>query len=183
MSKGDTARQTFAAAREEIITRMQQRDTVLLGYLAAVGAIFGLVSGSPAKPGLLWMLPFLALGAAIMVAQHHEVIGSVQDFLVSELQPFLKEIHEDAPQWNSSKAHKEYSTRAIGWRFVAHFVLIPIPSLVGLYLYWSHPTEAIAWKRLGYLGIILLSVVVLMISHMYRWELYIKLKRAPRQQS
>lgn len=41
MSKGDTARQSFSAAREEIIARMQQRDAVLLGCLAFVGAIFG----------------------------------------------------------------------------------------------------------------------------------------------
>jgi len=176
MSRGDTARQTFVAAREEIITRMQQRDTVLLGYLAAVGAIFGLVSG---KPGLLWMFPFLALGASIMVAQHHEAIESIQNFLVSELEPFLKQIHEDAPQWNSSEAHRRYSNRAVGWRFVAHFVLIPTPSMVGLYIYWSYPKEAIVWKRLGYLGLILLSVGVLMIGHMYRWRFTQNSKKLP----
>ena len=182
MSQADTARQTFAAAREEIITRMQQRDAVLLGYLAAVGAIFGFVSG---KPDLLWMLPFLALGASLLVAQHQEAIGSLQHFLVSELEPFFKQKQEDAPQWNSSAAYKEFSDRSLGWRFAAHFVLIPIPSVVGLYVYWLQTTGTV-WKRLGYLAIILLSIAVLMISHIYGWELHRQLKKASqaaRQQS
>jgi len=55
MTIADTARKHYDGARSEITLRMQLRDTVLLAYLGAAGAIFGVALGSSlAKPQILW---------------------------------------------------------------------------------------------------------------------------------
>lgn len=172
MSAADTARKHYDGARSEITLRMQLRDTVLLAYLGAAGAIFGIVLGSPqAKPQILWVLPFLSLGAAVLVAQHHEVIGSLQYFLVTELQAAYAD--EAAPQWNSSAAFNENSHRQIIWRAAAHFVLILGPALFAWYVY-IHQTQMNVCDRrsLSYGLTIVFSLAALLISHFHRRKLY-----------
>jgi len=151
---------------------MQLRDTVLLAYLGAAGAIFGVALGSSlAKPQILWVLPFLSLGAAILVAQHHEVIGSLQHFLVTELQAGYAD--EAAPQWNSSVAFTENSHRQIWWRVAAHFVLIVGPAMFGWYLYVQQRQIDVCDRRsLSYGLTIVLSFAALVISHLHRRKLY-----------
>jgi hypothetical protein len=136
MSSGESARKHYEAARQEVVERIQARDNVLLFYLGAVGTLFGVALGTSARLEILLVIPYLALGAAVLVSQHHALIGWLAAFCANEIEPFLKEIGEYAPQWDNSLALQEYSSRAIGLRAVGHLVLIVIPSIAGLVMNW-----------------------------------------------
>ena len=97
MSGGETARKNYEMAQQEIQEHLQLRDNVLLVYLGAIGTIFGVALGTNADMKILLVIPYLALGSSVIVSQHNALVGSVESYIVSELEPFLKKIGEHAP--------------------------------------------------------------------------------------
>lgn len=107
MSVGDTARSNYAAVRAEILQRMQLRDYVLLVFLGFTGAIFSVALGAANHIEVLLAIPFLSLGAAILVSQHNLMAAVLGDFLSTELQVALDSENEGAPQWDKSLYFQE----------------------------------------------------------------------------
>ena len=174
MSAGDNARQYHLTARTELIQRIQLRDYVLLVFLAAVGTLFGIAFRTSAEPEILLVVPYLTLGAAVIISQHQEVIGSLGSFMSNELHPFLDSIDDAAPEWDTSKALKKHLTTAIWMRTLGHLILLIIPSLAALALNWRHIynfhfPEGIIW--LFGAGFIVLSCMVINKSHQWRKKL------------
>ena len=140
-------------------------------FLAAVGTLFGIAFGTSAKPEILLVVPYLTLGAAVVISQHHEVIGSLGSFLHNELHPFLETIDEVAPEWDTSQALKEYLTTSIRMRTLGHGILLVVPSLAALGLNWHHGSfcpfsEGPVWlSGVGFTG---LSCLVIFKSHQWR---------------
>lgn len=174
MTSGDSARQYHATARSEIIQRLQLRDNVLLVFLGATGALFGIALGTNANPEILLVVPYLTLGATLIISQHHEVIGSLGLFLREELHPALEKMGDAAPEWDTSDALREYHSQAIWMRILAHTILLIIPPLGSLAINWHHRVvsafpQGLAW----WLGALFagLSVVVLVRSHYQRKRL------------
>jgi hypothetical protein len=126
MSAGETARKHYESARLELIERIKLRDHSLLVYLGVVGTILSAALAMPAKLEILLSIPYIALGVAVIISQHNEVIGSLGDFCARELEPFLRNLQppEDAPQWDNSAALHDYSMQAIKLRSWGHFLLI-----------------------------------------------------------
>ena|GEM_PF-2235543 len=180
MSAGETARKHYESARMELIERIQLRDNVLLLYLGAVGTIFGVSIGTTARLEILLVIPYLALGASTIVSQHHAMIGSLGDFLAHEIEPFLREIGEYAPQWDTSEALKASSNMStLMGRTLGHLLLIIIPPIAGLSLNWRHGfyltfPEGLLWWS----GVILtgMSIFGIWESHQWRMKLYRRLK-------
>lgn len=173
MSSGDTARTNYVSVREEIRERIQLRDNVLVLYLGAVGAVLGVaLSSRSISIELLLIIPYLALGATAIISQHHTMIGSLGCFLASELEPFLKEIGEYAPQWDASKTIRARSHR-FSWlgRRVGHIVLIDIPAVAALFFNWQHSIylplpELLLWWS----GVVLTVLSILALFETSRWR-------------
>ena len=171
MSAGDSARQHHTTARSELIQRIQLRDHVLMVFLAAVGTLFGIAFGTSAKPEILLVVPYLTLGATVIISQHQEVIGSLGSFLHNELHPFLDKIGEAAPQWDTSEALKDYLTTAIWMRTSGHSILLLVPCLAALAINWRHgffsafPEGPVWWFGVVFM---LTSCVVIYKSHQWR---------------
>src|SRR5262245_43565578 len=108
MNAEETARKYYESARQELIQRIQLRDNVVLAFLVAIATIFGISLGTSTRSEILLIVPYLALGATVLVVQHHAVIGAIGDFLCRELEPFFIKMGHDAPQWDSSQAIKSY---------------------------------------------------------------------------
>jgi len=141
MSAADSARVYYTSARTELIERIKLRDGVLVLYLAAVGALFGIaVGGGVEKQKLLLLLPFLAFGAAVIISQHTSVIGALASYCVTELAPFLRGLapSEDAPQWDDSRALAQYQHAAVHLRTWGHGVMIIIPAVIALSFNWDN---------------------------------------------
>lgn len=135
----DTILAHYEAARDEVIIRIRLRDHVLLVYLAAVGAFFGVALGAPnAKPELVLAIPFIALGAITLVSQHNAVIGALLSFSNKELKPSLKNMGAYAPQWESSNALRDYYKSSLRLRYVGHTVIILVPCAGALIFNINH---------------------------------------------
>jgi hypothetical protein len=177
MTAGETARKNYEMARWEITERIQIRDQVLLVYLGAVGTIFGIALGTSSKPEILLVTPYLTLGAAIIVSQHNSVIGALGSFVAHELESFLREIGEYAPQWDTSAVLGSYSVRMVWLRTLGHLLLLSSPPVVGLIANWWYgfyspfPNWIIWWFGLVCTG---LSLFLLLESHSWRRRLHKK---------
>lgn len=174
MSTGDSARKNYEMAKLESISRIQTRDQVLVAYISVVGVIFGAAIGiSIIDLALLLIIPYLTLGAAIIVSQHNSVIGSLGSFFAYEVEPFLREIGESAPQWETSTSLRDYSLKMIWSRSLGQFILLLTPPFTGLVLYWN-PSNVLWWGGVVCAG---LSTFSLIESHIWRWKLYNKKER------
>jgi len=134
MSAVENARVFYESARSEMIERIGHRDKVLILYLGGVGALYGVALGNVAWLHVLLVVPYLALGAAMILSQHHAVIGQIGTYLAKELHPFFE--FEDGsvcpPQWETSASRARHFNEAMMQRFLGHLFLIVIPALVAL---------------------------------------------------
>jgi hypothetical protein len=71
------------ALRAEILERLKMRDRILLGYLAAASALVGYGLEKPDYlPRFAFILPFLALGSALTIAQHQDQIVVFNQYIM-----------------------------------------------------------------------------------------------------
>ena len=150
MSAGETARTNYDSARQEILERLQLRDNVLLIYLGAIGTIFGIALGTSVNAEILLIIPFLALGASVIVSQHNAQIGIIIYFIVYDLEPFFKKIGENAPLLDSSESIRKFSIQGIWMRSFGHFLVIIIPPIASLginyqYSFIAQFPEIVLW--------------------------------------
>lgn len=146
-----TARHTYQSVRNELVQRIEHRDKLIVAYLAATAAIFGLALSKSASTEILLVIPYLTLGASLLLSLHHNVIGSIREFLEVELYPFLKDIGAGAPQWEDSKTARRQLSVGILQRAVGHvFLMIPpaVASLVmnATHMAWAFPYGALWWS-------------------------------------
>jgi hypothetical protein len=179
MSAGDTAREHYTSARTELIQRIHLRDNVLLVYLGAVGTVFGLAFGTSIRSEVLLVVPFFSLGASVILSQHNIAIGSIGAFLVHEIEPFLKQLGEYAPQWDNSVTFHEYSSRGVWLRTIGHTLLIVIPAIAGIAITWRSgfyspfPQGPLWWFALI---CTVLSCYFIWYAHTWRNKIYAGLK-------
>ena len=97
------------ALRAETVERLKMRDRILLGYIAAASALVGyslehLHDVSP----LVLILPFLALGSAITIAQHQDQIVAFNQYITRELADHLPSAAEKVITFNESDAARQH---------------------------------------------------------------------------
>lgn len=166
----------FNNAREELVARIGLRDQVLLVFLGATGTIFGVALGMT-NNSILLSLPFLALGASVIVSQHNSVIGSLADYCVHELEPYLNSLlpPPHVPQWDNSKALRKYSSEAIKHRTWGHAIIIVVPSVVSLVANASVGFSGeLAHLLIWWFGVIsiVIGVINIVKAHKWRKDLY-----------
>jgi hypothetical protein len=178
MTAGDTARFNYRAARAELVERVRLRDTVLLAYLAMVGTISAVAFGQSNKGEILLAIPYLAMGASILVSQHNRVIGALLKYLSCELKPFLMEHSEYAPQFGCSKSFRQHSRSSNIYRSIAHGLIVCVPALFALaynhdiLISLSPLPNLLIW----FFGLIfsIISIVIIGYAHKRRSEVYDK---------
>ena len=139
--------------------------------LGTMATIFGIAFGTSAHIEILFIIPYLSFGAASLVSQHQEVIGSLGAFIAGEFDEFMESISENAPHWDTSKALNEYLGQAIWMRTIGHLALIIIPPLCSLVVLWKHgfcspfPEWLLWWFGLCFTAF---SIFVIIKSHKWR---------------
>lgn len=165
MSAGETARTNRDSARQEVLERIRLRDNALLAYLGASGVVFSLALSKDTSSLLLLLVPYFSLGTAMIIAQHDAAIGSLCMFLTQELDPFVRELGEWAPTWESSVALFRFARKAIVFRTVSHSMLVVLPALLALALvrgdcFSAGVSATLAWWISATVVAALLAVVV-----------------------
>jgi len=171
-SKGETARQSYIAARNEILLRMKLRDQMLLFYLAAIGTLLGIALGTSNSPEILLVIPLIALGTSIIVSQHNVVMAVLGQFCAEELGRFFKNLDpsENSPQWDNSKTYKSFSANSTNLRSLSHITIILVPSFLALMINWKHINSPFPLNLIWYIGVacFIFSFVIILKSHTAR---------------
>ena len=102
----NSAREFYRSARDEMLTRMRIRDNILIVYLGAVSTLFA-IAIKATNPEILFCIPYLALGAGLLVCQHYCVMGHLAHFCVTEIAHALEQENAHAPQWDRSATFME----------------------------------------------------------------------------
>lgn len=178
MDDGDTARAFYDSARAEIIERIGHRDNVLILYLGAIGAIYSVYLGTDASLDLLLAIPFLAVGAAVIVSQHHAVIGQIGNYLSTELHPYFMSLDGDTcpPQWDTSKSCDSYHKKALNQRFCGHILLVVVPAVPGLLFTRAHALHPLSPVGvLWWIGAVFIVLAAWVITAVHIWRLRLRM--------
>lgn len=199
------ALQYYAYADNQIAVSLRQRDGVVLLYLGAVTALFGAAFASAAASvqlTLLLLVPFVSLGASMLVMLHHVRLGALSTFREELHEAFRASLPSDAIQLPPHLDSPVLLTRVRGARLLrvaleanqvaAHTVLVVAPAvvatvLVGVILWGGrtpaglhagkvgdlHAAVALRFTLLGLCaGCLLLTVIVLATALIVRQDLY-----------
>ena len=131
----ESARHSFDAARDELNLRLKLRDSALLAYIVAVGAVLSFVFQDKTKStniNLLLIIPYLSLSYAFVVSQHNSVIASIIEFLNLDLRTEFKKHNAYATQFVSSESFIKHTPDSNWKRSFSHFIVIFIPSFFSL---------------------------------------------------
>lgn len=141
----------FESSRQELISRISQRDNAQLLFLGAATAIFGLAFGNVTRPAILFAISPLGLGAAIIYAQHNTLIGLLSYYCGVEVTEQAKRLldsrrcphswetsatlYDPERTWVTGRPHGLWGIpRIYRDRLYASLLLIVIPGLAGTVL-------------------------------------------------
>jgi len=116
------------------LERGRLRESALILYLGGVGVIFGLAFGESLMMEVLFIIPFLSLGVSYIIAQHHNMIGTLLKYLTDEFIPYYRKEHSEIPFWELSETRHTYADQDITQRFFANLILICGPPITSLFL-------------------------------------------------
>jgi hypothetical protein len=136
----------FESGRQELISRLGQRDHAVLLFLGAATAIFGVAFGNITRPAILFAISPLGLGAAVVYTQHNTMIGYLSRYCGLEVAQQADDIlGSRLNSWETSESL--YGSEFTGvadkphglWgipriyrdRLYASFLLILIPGVAG----------------------------------------------------
>ena len=180
MSAGDTARAYYVALRGELNQHLAIAHQTLYLYLGAVTALFGTTLTIDGKQEILMIVPFLSLGASVIISHHERVTGTIAAYCAKELDGFLHEIGEHAPQWDNSHALDIYQKDLLLTRLWGNSLIIILPALIATIINWRFAIVfpgAMSW----WLGIILEILSFSALLRTFRYRQKIKTWSRPRR--
>jgi len=166
---------SYEAARAEIVVRIQLRDHVLLSYIVAAGAILGIALKERESHGIALAIPFLSLGATVLVSQHNALIGYLGRFCATEIAAFWRSHGGSGiAQWDTSLSLKEYSRRSILLRTGGNFIVLLTPSVLALTIAWSERGSSTSYNLTWTLALysLIASIAVVVVAHRVRRQTY-----------
>ena len=176
MHSVETVMKCYEIAREELVHRIGLRDNAVYLFLGSVGVICGVALGAQVqKAEILLLIPYLALGAALLVTQHHEIIGSLASYSAEELAPILATLEPGGtlPLVDNSAAMHDYIGQAMRWRAAAHSLLLLGPALFGVAVNYKHLIQSFPYSPSGwlaYFGVVCFVLSALLLHKGHRWR-------------
>lgn len=122
-----------ASARDELVKRIDRRDSALFLYLAAVATLLTVMLPElRTQGGALLVIPVLGLAASLVHSQHNTVIGALGVYIGLELQRKADElIPGGAKSWDASTTLSTLRGH-IGSRLWASLVMLVVPSALAI---------------------------------------------------
>ncbi len=136
----------YEVVRQEAVARLLARDRLLVLYLGAVGALFGIAFGKEATREIVVIVPFIALGVSLMLRDHELVLLRLGQWIRDEYEAYIREyvkgeLKQEAaaavaklrfPIWDTSPVLREYGEREIGPRYAGYALLFGLSSITGV---------------------------------------------------
>ncbi len=152
------------------IERVRLRESALILYLGSVGVIFGLAFGESIMKEILLITTFLSLGVSIIIAQHHNLIGTLLKYLTDEFIPYYRNEHSEIPFWELSETRHKYANRDITQRLIGNLILICVPPIASLFL--THDLEPSILSILQTTKIWFIDIFITLVSIIVTWNSY-----------
>ena len=126
-------------ANEEMLVHFDLRDRVLLAFIAAVGTLLS-IALTKSSTEILFAMPYLALGCAILVSQHNLLIGTLLDYLSKEVAPQIQQQlpKEEIIPYHTSKAYKRDAVKALKLRLYGHTIITIGPCILALAINYNY---------------------------------------------
>jgi hypothetical protein len=171
-----TAQCYYKAARDEIILRLRLRDQVLLSYTVVGATVIGLslsnISGFNNIVALI--VPFLAVGASILISSHSIAITHLGSYTVQLKEPIdlcREHAKVEIEPWDYSSSYMYYSERNLAKRLTGHIVVIFIPAFFSLVVSvknFSYPFDIHSSLWVAGVFLTVFSVLILIHAHLVR---------------
>jgi hypothetical protein len=129
----------YQAVREEILARMNMRQTALTLYLGFVGVIFGLAAAENPRRDVTIVVPFIAFGVLWVIRDHELGLALLGLWLREDYQKHLdgNPQLQGSPQWDTSLVRPKYIKHVLVSRFIGYAAVFFGPSVVSLVVSWT----------------------------------------------
>jgi hypothetical protein len=164
------------SAREELLLRVQHRDSYLRLHFLVQGVLLALSKGvkiagveasSPLSLSLYLAVPLTAVFALLYYTEDR-LIGQLSSYVGSLSRPAQKESGEAVPCWDVSPQLREYARTTVVYRFLAHVAAFVVAPSVLLYLLYHSdpPRSCLQWIGCTVQIIVLVCLFVLSIKEL-----------------
>lgn len=190
----DTGKSYYISVREEMIQRIRLRDQIVLSYIVSVSALTSIVlnisddSGQIAQDmgvavTIALIIPFLTLGATVLVTTHSRAINNLGIYCIRELNPAIEKCRkqkygdsaDELKPWESSVQFALNGKRMTLAKTFGYFIIMVMPSIAALYFSYEpfqnplkHPLKlhSVAW----FIGAFFTIMSLYFLSSIY-WEI------------
>lgn len=151
-SQSNTPLELYSLIWAETLERIKLRDGILTAYVAGASTILGGGLSSPDSINILFIIPYLSFGAAVIVSQHHLMIGQLSVYCAEHLGPIIIDNSgvNSLIEWHKSEPFTNFVKRASNYRTYGHLILIEFPALTSLvlsfkavYMGWFSPASCL----------------------------------------
>lgn len=163
MENTDFAIKMYEASTSHFLTRVRQRDSVLLFFVAAVGTIFGLTSeqGTLGKEFLL-AIPYVGCVCGVMMAYHSLFIEALQRYCQQEI---AHRLGAGLKLFEGSRTFATIGMHGVILRSTAYVLLLLLPIWFALWDTWQ-VTDSRLWYTALAMGLVgVMSILYADIYH------------------
>jgi hypothetical protein len=113
------------------------RDAIMIAYLGATAALFGVALGKGPipvieHPGLLLVVPFLALGACSIVTLHQDQSTAYYQYFAIELRECMAPDDQRVTSFYMSRTAGEHTIHILRTLFISQLLLLCGPAVVAV---------------------------------------------------
>lgn len=134
MGNIEIAKMGYECASQHFISRYQMRDNIVIVFLAAIGAIFGVAFGGENMFKVLLAIPFISLGCSLLIVHHNVMLGALLKYLSKEIVPEFKCNDKQIPLFENSNSLKTQFKSALLLRTWSQLLILFLPSIFALFM-------------------------------------------------
>jgi len=137
----------YQTIRDEILARMEMRQTALTVYLGFVGTILGISILETPYSNVSILVPFMSFGVFWIIRDHELAIAHLGRWIRDEYVPYLKKAGLDPhlPRWEDSEARKAYGEKILFSRYVTYLFVFVGSSAAGITIAVTDPRADVHW--------------------------------------
>jgi hypothetical protein len=137
----------YQTIRDEILARMEMRQTALTVYLGFVGTIFGLAIVETPYRNVSILVPFMTFGIFWIIRDHELAIAHLGRWIRDAYVPYLHKAGLDPhlPRWEDSEARRAYGEKILFSRYVTYLFVFVGSSVAGITIAVTDPTADVHW--------------------------------------
>lgn len=168
MTKEEIAIKLYEVSNSQFLSRLRQRDIILLFFVASVGTIGGIVAGNnDISKELLFAIPYFAFACGMIMAYHSIFIEALVKYNHDVIN---RSIEKDIAIFEASMHFSRLGMLGVLLRSIGYVVILAFPTGVSLYITSDMCCSGLISKSLFWYTSLILGI--LGISSIFFADLY-----------